>query len=116
MRSSSEKKLIILTVIVVVIIISIAAFIAYAFLSNGNNSSENNMNFQLYNESNSKPTVNTENNIQEIATDCGFDDNNYFSKLFKRHYHSVIMSNSKTSEHIYPVTHEDTGNTHLDHR
>ena len=63
MRSSSEKKLIILTVIVVVIIISIAAFIAYAFLSNGNNSSENNMNFQLYNESNSKPTVNTENNI-----------------------------------------------------
>lgn len=60
--------------------------------------------------------VNTENNIQEIATDCGFDDNNYFSKLFKRHYHSVIMSNSKTSEHIYPVTHEDTGNTHLDHR
>ena len=63
MRSSSEKKLIILTVIVVVIIISIVAFIAYAFLSNGNNSSENNMNFQLYNESNSKPTVNTENNI-----------------------------------------------------
>ena len=63
MRSSSEKKLIILTVIVVVIIIAIAAFIAYAFLSNGKNSSENNMNFQLYNESNSKPTVNTENNI-----------------------------------------------------
>lgn len=31
--------------------------------------------------------VNTENNIQEIATDCGFDDNSYFSKLFKRNYH-----------------------------
>lgn len=31
--------------------------------------------------------INTENNIQEIATDCGFDDNSYFSKLFKKNYH-----------------------------
>ena len=31
--------------------------------------------------------INTENNIQEIATECGFDDNSYFSKLFKKNYH-----------------------------
>lgn len=31
--------------------------------------------------------INTENNIQEIAEDCGFDDNSYFSKLFKKKYH-----------------------------
>lgn len=31
--------------------------------------------------------INTENNIQEIAMDCGFDDNSYFSKLFKKTYH-----------------------------
>lgn len=31
--------------------------------------------------------INTEKNIQEIAEDCGFDDNSYFSKLFKKKYH-----------------------------
>lgn len=31
--------------------------------------------------------INTENNIQEIAMDCGFDDNSYFAKLFKKKYH-----------------------------
>lgn len=31
--------------------------------------------------------VNTEKRIREIAEDCGFDDNSYFSKLFKRKYH-----------------------------
>lgn len=30
---------------------------------------------------------NTEKSIQEIAEECGFDDNSYFSKLFKRKYH-----------------------------
>ena len=31
--------------------------------------------------------INTDNNIQEIAVDCGFDDNSYFSKLFRKKYH-----------------------------
>lgn len=31
--------------------------------------------------------VNSEKNVQEIAEECGFDDNSYFSKLFKRKYH-----------------------------
>lgn len=31
--------------------------------------------------------INTEKSIQEIAEDCGFDDNSYFSKLFKKKYH-----------------------------
>lgn len=31
--------------------------------------------------------IHSENNIQEIAMDCGFDDNSYFSKLFKKNYH-----------------------------
>ena len=31
--------------------------------------------------------INTEKNIQEIAEVCGFDDNSYFSKLFKKKYH-----------------------------
>lgn len=31
--------------------------------------------------------MNTEKSIQEIAEGCGFDDNSYFSKLFKRKYH-----------------------------
>lgn len=31
--------------------------------------------------------INTEKNIQEIAEDCAFDDNSYFSKLFKKKYH-----------------------------
>lgn len=30
--------------------------------------------------------VNTEKNVQEIAEECGFDDNSYFSKLFKKLY------------------------------
>lgn len=30
--------------------------------------------------------MNTKKNIQEIAVDCGFDDNSYFSKLFKKKY------------------------------
>ncbi len=29
---------------------------------------------------------NTDNNIQEIAVECGFDNNSYFSKLFKKKY------------------------------
>ena len=31
--------------------------------------------------------INTEKSIQEIAEICGFDDNSYFSKLFKKKYH-----------------------------
>lgn len=31
--------------------------------------------------------VNTEISIQEIAEECGFDDNSYFSKLFNKKYH-----------------------------
>lgn len=31
--------------------------------------------------------INTEKSIQEIAGGCGFDDNSYFSKLFKKKYH-----------------------------
>lgn len=31
--------------------------------------------------------INTEKSIQEIAENCGFDDNSYFSKLFKKKYH-----------------------------
>ena len=31
--------------------------------------------------------INTEKSIQEIAEGCGFDDNSYFSKLFKKKYH-----------------------------
>lgn len=31
--------------------------------------------------------INTEKSIQEIAEVCGFDDNSYFSKLFKKKYH-----------------------------
>lgn len=31
--------------------------------------------------------TNTEKSIQEIAENCGFDDNSYFSKLFKKKYH-----------------------------
>lgn len=30
--------------------------------------------------------INTEKSIQEIAENCGFDDNSYFSKLFKKKY------------------------------
>ncbi len=65
MRSSSEKKLIILIVIVVVIVLAIAGFVLYAFLSNGGNSSENDINFQLYNEENSRTPVTTSNNITQ---------------------------------------------------
>lgn len=65
MRSSSEKKLIILIVIVVVIVLAIAGFVLYAFLSNGGNSSENDINFQLYNEENSRTPVTTGNNITQ---------------------------------------------------
>ena len=31
--------------------------------------------------------IHTEKNIQEVAGECGFDDNSYFSKLFKKKYH-----------------------------
>lgn len=31
--------------------------------------------------------IETEKSIQEIAENCGFDDNSYFSKMFKRKYH-----------------------------
>lgn len=31
--------------------------------------------------------INTEKSIQEIAEVCGFEDNSYFSKLFKKKYH-----------------------------
>lgn len=65
MRSSSEKKLIILVIIVVVIILAIAGFIAYAFLSNGNNASQNDMNFMMYNEETSRTPVVTGNNITQ---------------------------------------------------
>ena len=33
--------------------------------------------------------IETEKSVQEIAEDCGFDDNSYFSKLFKRKYHAA---------------------------
>ncbi|MBS6713835.1 MAG: AraC family transcriptional regulator [Ruminococcus sp.] len=31
--------------------------------------------------------MDTEKSIQEIAENCGFDDNSYFSKLFKKKYY-----------------------------
>ena len=65
MRSSSEKKLIILIIIVVVLVLAIAGFILYAFLSNGNNSAQNDMNFQMYNDTTSREPVVVGNNITQ---------------------------------------------------
>lgn len=65
MRSSSEKKLIILIIIVVVIVLAIAGFVLYAFLSNGSSSSGNDINFQLYNEENSKTPIASGNNVTQ---------------------------------------------------
>lgn len=77
MRSSSEKKLIILIVIVVIIILAIAGFILYAFLSNGSSSSGNDINFQLYNEENSKTPIASGNNITQntVVAVENIDDN-----------------------------------------
>lgn len=77
MRSSSEKKLIILIIIVVVIVLAIAGFVLYAFLSNGSSSSGNDINFQLYNEENSKTPIASGNNVTQntVVAVENIDDN-----------------------------------------
>ena len=67
MRSSSERKLIILVIIVIVIVLAIAGFIIYAFVSGGNNTSQNDMNFMMYNEETSREPIPTDNNIIQNA-------------------------------------------------
>ena len=94
MRSSSEKKLIILIIIVVVLVLAIAAFILYAFLSNGNNSDQNNMNFQMYNDTTSREPVIMGNNItQNTVVAVENTDNNQTQ--------TPISSKTDTSNYYY---------------
>ena len=65
MRSSSEKKLIILIIIVILVVLAISGFILYAFFGNGNDSSQNDVNFMMYNDESSRTPIVTANNITQ---------------------------------------------------
>ena len=65
MRSSSEKKLIILIIIVILVVLAMAGFILYAFFGNGNDSSQNDVNFMMYNDESSRTPIVTGNNITQ---------------------------------------------------
>lgn len=65
MRSSSEKKLVILIIIVILVVLAIAGFIIYAFIGSGNDESQNDINFMMYEEESSRTPIVTGENITQ---------------------------------------------------